>query len=77
MIGLMLVACATVPLTGRTQLSLVGDAEMLQMSLTNYQQVLQKSKLSRNRNQVAMVPPGRPPGRRSGRGFPQGKRPGK
>ncbi|MEW5724362.1 MAG: M48 family metallopeptidase [Thermodesulfobacteriota bacterium] len=48
-------ACATVPLTGRTQLSLVSDSTLLQMSLTQYQQVLSESKLSRDQRQVAMI----------------------
>ena len=51
----LLVGCATVPLTGRTQLNIMGDQQLSQLSLTQYRELLQKSKLSTNRTQVAMV----------------------
>ncbi|MBX2942021.1 MAG: M48 family metallopeptidase [Cyclobacteriaceae bacterium] len=52
---LFLYACATVPVTGRRQVSLVSNAEIIQMSTDQYQQVLKESKLSTNQEQVAMV----------------------
>jgi predicted Zn-dependent protease len=47
--------CATVPVTGRKQLSLVSQSEILPMSFDSYQAVLDSSKLSNNTEQVAMV----------------------
>ncbi|MEQ8364913.1 MAG: M48 family metallopeptidase [Cyclobacteriaceae bacterium] len=52
---LFLYACATVPVTGRRQMSLISSAEINQMSSDQYQQVLRESKLSSNQEQVAMV----------------------
>jgi len=48
-------ACATVPLTNRSQLSLVSNAEIIPLSFQNYQQVLAEGKLSTNAEQTAMV----------------------
>jgi predicted Zn-dependent protease len=54
--SLLLVAgCATVPITGRRQLSLVGDSEMNSLAVTQYKQTLAESKLSTNAEQTAMV----------------------
>lgn len=52
---LLLHSCATVPVTGRRQMSLVSSAEINQMAADQYQQVLRESKLSSNQEQVAMV----------------------
>ncbi len=38
-------ACSTVPLTGRRQLSLIPDAQINSLSFQNYQQVLKESKV--------------------------------
>jgi len=48
LIGLcsVLAGCATVPYTGRSQLNLLPDHEMLQMSLQSYQEVLSEAKIS-------------------------------
>lgn len=51
----LLTACATVPITGRKQLSLVSDAEMMSMSFTQYDQFLKENKLSTNKEQTEMV----------------------
>ena len=48
-------SCATVPVTGRRQVSLVSSAEINQMSADQYQQVLRENKLSNDQQQVAMV----------------------
>lgn len=48
-------ACATVPLTGRSQLRLLSDSQMMKMSLASYREVLKKSKLSKDKKKVAMV----------------------
>ena len=47
--------CATVPLTGRKQLSLISNSELLPMSYDNYKTVLDSAKLSSNKDQTAMV----------------------
>lgn len=52
---LFLYACATVPVTGRRQMSLVSNAEIIQMASDQYKEVLNESKLSTNQEQVAMV----------------------
>ncbi len=51
----LMYSCATVPITGRRQLSLVSNAEIIPMSFAQYEQVLQESKMSNDQAQVAMV----------------------
>jgi predicted Zn-dependent protease len=52
---LLLAACSTVPITGRKQLNLVPDQEVLSMSLTSYQEYMKTAKLSTNVAQTAIV----------------------
>lgn len=52
---ILLIGCATVPLTGRKQLSIIPNSEILPLSFTSYQDVLKESKLSNNTEQVAQV----------------------
>jgi predicted Zn-dependent protease len=47
--------CSLVPLTGRRQLSLVSDADMLSTSFVQYDQFLNENKLSTNSGQTNMV----------------------
>jgi predicted Zn-dependent protease len=47
--------CAEVPITGRRSLHLVPESELLTLSLQQYNEVLQKSKLSTDNQKVAMV----------------------
>jgi predicted Zn-dependent protease len=54
-VGLILLGCETVPVTGRKGLHLIPDSELLSMSFDQYQDVLQKSKLSQDRQKVEMV----------------------
>ncbi|HEX5131480.1 MAG TPA: M48 family metallopeptidase [Candidatus Krumholzibacteria bacterium] len=49
------IACSTVPLTGRKQLNLIPDSEILSMSAQQYDQVLQESKLSTDAEKTAMI----------------------
>ena len=49
-----MVACTTVPITGRRQLSLVSSAEMQAMSFQSYKQVLDTARVLNN-NDAAMV----------------------
>jgi predicted Zn-dependent protease len=48
-------ACATVPLTGRKQLSLISNEEIIAQSAVEYQKVLAQSRLSGNQDQVATI----------------------
>jgi predicted Zn-dependent protease len=48
-------ACKSVPLTGRSQLSLIPESEMVSMSLTNYDEFLKENKLSGNKQQTDIV----------------------
>ena len=47
--------CATVPVTGRKQLSLVSNSEIMPMSFQSYKSVLDSSNLSKNKQQADMV----------------------
>lgn len=47
--------CATVPVTGRRQLSLVKNSEIIPMSFGQYDQVLKESKLSGDKEQTALI----------------------
>lgn len=51
----LFVGCNKVPVTGRSQLSIVPNSEMLSMSATSYKQVLDTSKLSTDPVKTAMV----------------------
>lgn len=55
MVGLLSYACATVAVTGRQQLTLVSNAEIIPVAITQYQEVIQKGPLSTNREQTEMV----------------------
>jgi len=48
-------SCSTVPLTGRSQLNMIPDSEMLSMSFQEYDQFLNENKKSNNQGQTAMV----------------------
>lgn len=47
--------CATVPITGRSQLSLIPASEINAMSFAQYGEFLQQNKLSSNKSDVDMV----------------------
>jgi len=53
--ALLSYSCSLVPLTGRRQLSLVSDADMLSTSFVQYDQFLKENKLSTNTAQTNMV----------------------
>lgn len=53
--AVLLYSCATVPITGRRQLSLVSNEEIIPMSFTQYDLVLKESKLSDDPEQTALV----------------------
>jgi predicted Zn-dependent protease len=52
---LLVLACATVPITGRRQLSLVPESTIEQMSFAQYDSVLASSKLSNDQAATQMV----------------------
>ncbi|MCT4601878.1 MAG: M48 family metallopeptidase [Marinifilum sp.] len=52
---LILAACATVPITGRKQMNLFPESEMISTSLTQYDAFLKENKLSKDKAKVAMV----------------------
>jgi predicted Zn-dependent protease len=54
-LGFALYACAKVAVTGRQQLSLVSNAEIIPMAITQYDSVLKTARLSNNQEQVALV----------------------
>jgi predicted Zn-dependent protease len=51
----LLVACATVPVTGRRSLQLLPESQLMALSLQQYSDVLKKSKLSTDRAKVKAV----------------------
>jgi predicted Zn-dependent protease len=53
--GLVLYGCASVPITGRQQFSLVSNEEILPMSYTQYEQVLKENKVVRGTEWANMV----------------------
>ena len=53
--ALLLCGCGSVPLTGRKQLLLVSDSEVLSASLTQYNDYIKTAKKSSNSSQTAMV----------------------
>ncbi len=50
-----IVACSTVPITGRRQVNLFPESQMAEMGLTNYNAFIKDAKLSTNKEQTAMV----------------------
>jgi len=54
-VGFALIACSTVPITGRQQLNMLPEETMLSMSLQEYDQFLTENQLSNNQEQVQMV----------------------
>lgn len=48
-------ACSTVPLTGRKQLNLVSNAELLPLAEQEYDQVIKKGPISTDREKVDMI----------------------
>lgn len=53
--AVLVTACETVPVTGRTSLNLIPRQELVSMSLTSYREFLAQADLSDDPQQVAMV----------------------
>lgn len=54
-VSLGLLSCSTVPITGRQQLNLVPDSEIMALSYQQYGEFIKGSRLSQNQTQEAMV----------------------
>ena len=55
LVGIMLLGCAKVPVTGRRQLSMVSNEKIIPASFDQYEQVKKESKLSDDKEKVEMV----------------------
>ncbi|HEX2970087.1 MAG TPA: M48 family metallopeptidase [Bacteroidales bacterium] len=55
LLPLIIYACSTVPLTGRKQLNILPESQMLQMSFASYAEFMKSNKLSDNREAASMV----------------------
>ena len=55
LIVFIVIGCSTVPLTGRKQLSLVPESEVIALSLTEYDKFIKSNKLSTDKNKMALV----------------------
>jgi predicted Zn-dependent protease len=54
-IFIFLYSCATVPLTGRKQLSLVNESEVISLSLSQYDQFIKSNKISGNKSETERI----------------------
>lgn len=50
-----LTSCATVPLTGRKQLNLVKESEVMSLSLSQYDQFIKSNKISGNKSETERI----------------------
>lgn len=50
-----LAGCSTVPITGRKQVNLVSDAQLIPQSAANYNEVIKEGPLAANRQQAQMI----------------------
>lgn len=55
LVAVVMLQCATVPITGRKQLLIYPESEMVQMSLTSYNDFLKENKMSKNMQQTKQV----------------------
>ncbi|WP_282037285.1 M48 family metallopeptidase [Saccharicrinis aurantiacus] len=55
LLSVLIVACSTVPITGRKQVNMFPESQMVSMSLSQYDEFLSQSKLSDNKEQTEMV----------------------
>lgn len=53
--NIFLYSCATVPLTGRKQLSLVNESEVMALSLSQYDQFIKTNKISTNKTETERI----------------------
>lgn len=55
LLALVVYACSTVPLTGRKQLNILPESQMLEMSFASYQEFLKSNKVSSDRSESSLV----------------------
>jgi predicted Zn-dependent protease len=55
LVGLLVLSCATVPVTGRRQLNLIPDSQLNSMSFNQYSEFISSHKLSKDKEKTAMV----------------------
>jgi predicted Zn-dependent protease len=55
LLSIFVISCSTVPITGRKQLSLIPNSQMLSMSYQQYGDFLKSNTLSTNQDQTQMV----------------------
>jgi predicted Zn-dependent protease len=55
LLTIYMAGCSTVPITGRKQIDLVSNSQLLTLSFDSYKQVLKENKLSTNQNDINMV----------------------
>jgi len=53
--SIFLISCSTVPITGRKQMNLLPESEIMAMSLSQYNEFLSQNKLSEDKKNVEMV----------------------
>ncbi len=54
-IAIIFQSCSVVPFTGRKQLNLLPESDMISMSLTSYSEFMKENALSSNRSNISMV----------------------
>ena len=54
-ISLALLNCATVPITGRSQLSMIKNSELIPMSFKQYQEILKTNELSTDKTKTVLI----------------------
>jgi predicted Zn-dependent protease len=54
-LSLLIISCSTVPLTGRSQLNMIPESEMLAMSFQQYDEFLKQNPTSKDQPAVEMV----------------------
>lgn len=54
-VALFLYSCSSVPISGRSQLNLIPESELVSMSLTSYSDFLKEHKISSNKQQTDQV----------------------
>ncbi len=55
LLAVFLTSCKTVPITGRKQLSLVNESEVMSMSLSQYDQFIKSNKISTNKTETDRI----------------------
>ena len=54
-ISLALLNCATVPITGRSQLSMIKNSELIPMSFQQYEEILKTNELSTDKTETVLI----------------------